>query len=94
MNFATPGAVSSGSNNDNIKMKVVEQSLFKSTNFKPLDPASFKDGDGTISKSVPPIIADEEAAANIEDSTETGGDVMNFMSSGNFILSLILGGSM
>jgi len=55
---------------------------------------SFTDGDGTINKSVPPIISDPEAAKNIESTTDKGGDVMNFMSSGNFVISLLLGGSM
>ena len=59
-----------------------------------MDKKSFKDGDGQIAKSVPPIIDDPEAAKNIEDTTESGGSVMNSISSGNFVISLILGGSM
>ena len=55
---------------------------------------SFENGDGQINKSVPPIIQDEEKAASISSTTETGGQSMNIMSSSNFAVSLILGASM
>jgi len=55
---------------------------------------SFNNGDGILTKIVPPIISDPETAKTIESTTETSGGVMNFMSSSNFFISLILGGSM
>ena len=94
MNFASPDSVSSGNQNDAVEMKVVEVSLFQSKDLKKMDKKSFKEGDGQINKSVPPIIGDPEAAKQIEDTTEQGGSVMNSISSGNFVISLILGGSM
>ena len=59
-----------------------------------MDKKSFKGGDGQINKSIPPIIDDPKAANQIEDTTEQGGSVMTSISSGNFVISLILGGSM
>lgn len=70
MNFMTPGAVSSGNENDNVEMKVMEVSLFKSADLKPMSIDSFKNGDAQIDKTMPPMISDEKAAANIGDTTE------------------------
>ena len=67
MNFANPDSVSSGNQNDGVEMKVMEVSLFQSKDLKKMDKKSFKEGDGMIEKSVPPIIGDPEAAKQIED---------------------------
>jgi hypothetical protein len=70
-------------------------SLFKSaSNLKPLDKSAFGEGDGSISKVSPPMIRDEKEAQNIASTTETGGALVNFMSSGNVLISIVLGGSM
>ena len=94
MNFADPNSISSGNQNDQTEMKILEVSLFQSKDLKKMDKKSFKDGEAQISKSVPPIISDPDQAKNIEETTESGGSVMNSISSGNFVISLILGGSM
>lgn len=62
MNFADPNSISSGNQADVTEMKVMEVSLFQSKDLKKMDKKSFKDGDGSIAKSVPPIIADPETA--------------------------------
>jgi len=75
--------------------QVKELSLFKAANnLKPLDKSAFGEGDGSIKKVTPPMIKDEKAAADISSTTENGGAVVNFMSTGNFLVSIILGGSM
>ena len=75
-------------------MKVMEVSLFKSADLKTMSKDSFKNGDAQIDKTVPPMIADEKAAENIDGATDTAGSVTNSVSTGNFVLSLVLGGSM
>ena len=69
--------------------------MFKSaSNLKPLDKSAFGEGDGSVKKISPPMISDEKQAEDIGSTTETGGTMVNAMSSGNFFVSIILGGSM
>jgi len=74
---------------------VKELSLFRSaSDLKPLDKSAYGEGDGTIKKVSPPMIRDAEQAEDISSTTETGGFLVNLMSSGNIFVSVILGGSM
>ena len=94
-NFAQPGAVSA-LGPDEFSFKVKELSLFKSVANpkKVLDKNSFPGGEPSISKAAPPMIKDEAQATSITDSADNAGVAVNALSSGNFVLSLILGGSM
>jgi hypothetical protein len=92
--FDNPASVSALSE-DQFTFEIKELSLFKSAStLKPLDKSAFGEGDGTVRKISPPMIADEKQAESITQTTDTGGGLMNFMSSGNFLVSIILGGSM
>jgi len=44
-------------------------------------------------KAVPPMI-NAESARRVSDTTETGGTILNLLSSSNFAIGIILGGSM
>ena len=55
---------------------------------------SFKGGVPKIGGALPPIIADKKQATNIEDNAAHASKVMDMFNSGNFLLMLILGGSM
>jgi hypothetical protein len=92
--FDNPAAVSALSK-DKISFQIKELSLFKSaSNLKPLDKSAFGDGDGSISKVSPPMITDEKEAENIASTTDTGGSLVNVMSSGNVFVTVLLGGTM
>jgi len=92
--FDNPSAVSALAE-DQFNFEVKELSLFKSaSNLKPLDKSAFGEGDGTIKKISPPMISDEEEAQDISSTTDSGGTALSAMSSSNFFVSLILGGSM
>ena len=94
LNFNNPQQVSQGgSNKDKLILKVVELSLFKSASGMSLDEASFEGEAGVITKSCPPIISKEDAE-NIISATEDAGSILNFFSSSNFVISLLMGGSM
>ena len=54
---------------------------------------NFSQEQGRIFRKIPPII-DEGMSQNLESSTAAGGDLVTALSSGNFIISLIMGGSM
>jgi hypothetical protein len=58
MSFANPDAISSGNQNDVVRMEVLEVSLFQTANLQKMDMSSFKDGEAKIEKIVPPIISD------------------------------------
>jgi hypothetical protein len=77
-----------------MKMDVLEVSLFKSKSLVAMNKDTFKDGEPMIPKEVPPIIDDLDTAKNIESTTEGGGDAMNGVSFGNFLISLLVGASM
>lgn len=94
MNFQNPDSVSSGNQNDNMQMEVLEVSLFKSKSLAAMSKDSFENGDGRIDKSVPPILQDKDKAAQISATTEKGGDTMNGVTFTNFIASFLVGGSM
>jgi len=80
---------------DEFYLKVKELSLFKTAgNLKPLLKSSFPGGDPSIQKIIPPIIADEAQADTISNSTDSMGTSLNFLTTGNFFISLILCGSM
>jgi hypothetical protein len=55
---------------------------------------SFKDGIPDLIGPVPPIIADQKLADSIKDHADTATAILNIFNSGNFLLMLILGGSM
>jgi hypothetical protein len=53
----------------------------------------FSQDSGKVSIGLPPII-NAELAKSLTTTTEAGGSMVNSMSSGNFVLSLVMGGSM
>jgi hypothetical protein len=75
-------------------MAIKEVSLFKTKTLKSLDKSTFKGGNPELGGGVPPVVADEEEASAIEDRSRQAGEVMDMFNSGNFLLMLILGGSM
>jgi len=99
LNFTHPGQISAGNNKDILSVKVLEFTLFKSaSSFKPIDESSFEKGNtggkDMIYKAVPSIITDKKQAVMLAESADFAEKLMNWMNSGNFIVSLILGGSM
>lgn len=92
--FDTPNAVSALAE-DKFSFKVKETSLFKSaSNLKPLTKEAFGEGDGTIIKVSPPMISDKETAERIASTTESGGAMVTMFTSSNFIIMILLAGSM
>ena len=68
--------------------------IFKSAKtLKTIERSTFPNNGDTIMKAVPPII-NPESAKRISDTTDRGGLVMNYLSSSNFLIGIILGGSM
>jgi len=59
-----------------------------------IQPDSFPGAVPEITLTLPPQITDAEVADSLKDSADTGGQILNILSSGNVILSLVLGGSM
>jgi len=59
-----------------------------------LKPEGITGKDTTLSISLPTLIVDEVQAESIKSSTKNGGALLNFLSTGNFFIALILGGSM
>ena len=93
MHFKDTGSVSRGSNLDEMSIEVQEVSLFKSaSSLKVMSKDSFDEGTA-IKKSVPPIV-EEETAEKVTTTTDAGGSLLDLVSSSNFAVSLILGGSM
>jgi hypothetical protein len=93
MHFVHGDMVSGGSDKDQVIMNILNPALFMTEgSLKRLTSINIQDG-GNVLKDVPPII-DKEVGKTIVTSTRRGGQIMNSVSSGNFIISLILGGSM
>jgi len=61
---------------------------------KAIQPTTFKNGDAKITKMMPPLVIDPDQAQMIMDTAETTGSIMTYTSSANFLLALIIGGSM
>ena len=79
----------------NINMRVKEVSVFKSRrSMQSLSNYSFKNGIPDLVGPVPPIIVDQKLADSIKDHADTATAILNIFNSGNFLLMLILGGSM
>ena len=94
LHFKNPTSISGGSNKDKISIRVLEVILFKSAKtLKTMQMTAFEEEDGVIVKSVPPII-DKDSAEKISSTTDTGGSILNLVSSSNFVVSLVMGGSM
>ena len=75
-------------------MLLLEPSIFKSKKtLKNLHIDGFSTANGKVLKSIPPII-DAGLSESLGSTTSAGGDQVTAMSSGNFIISLIMGGSM
>ena len=80
---------------DKLRVKVVRPGMFKSASTnKRIKPDSFKDPNTFMYSDLPPIMADAVQAENIMSTTYTGGSILNTLSTGNFVIGLILGGSM
>jgi len=93
VNFENPSAVSAVGP-DLLTFEIKELSLFKTPTGRPLLVDSFEGGKPSITKVIPPIVADEGQMDTINDSTASAGTTLNFLSTGNFVIALILGGSM
>ena len=94
INFDQPEALSV-SGEAGVMMDIKEVSIFKTqATMKSMSTDSFKGGLPKIGGALPPIIADKKEATEIEDKADRAAEVMDMFNSGNFLLMLILGGSM
>lgn len=76
-------------------MEIKEVSVFKNLKtLKALDSNSFDGGKPELGGGLPPIIADPEAAKELEETSEGAASSINGIMSSNFFLGLLLGGSM
>jgi hypothetical protein len=92
--FDSPDFVSATSSDD-FNFGIKELTLFKTVGpLVQLKTESFEGGKPEIIKIVPAIIADEKKVANIASTTDEGGAALSGMTTGNFIVSLVLGGSL
>lgn len=75
-------------------VEFLDPDTFKSAlTFRSIDASSFKKGRTNVVIPVQPFI-DKDKEIIINDITESGEDIFNFVSHGNFALQLVLGGSM
>jgi len=95
LKFLDPSAVSSTRDGrDIINFKVLDPGQFKSAlSGKSMDTSSL-DNAGFIKKELPPIVANPLVSGAIAGSAATGTTILNFLSTGNFFVGIILGGSM
>ena len=59
--------------------------------------ASFSEFNGdnpVLTFMLPPMVEDEEVVEQLNDSTDTMGTVTDYLSTSNFVVSLLIGGSM
>jgi hypothetical protein len=92
--FYKSNSISRGNKKDRLQILLLEPSVFQSAEtLKKMKMNDFSQDNGKVSMSVPPII-NPELAESLTTTTDAGGDMVNSMSSGNFVLSLIMGGSM
>ena len=76
-------------------MDIKEPSIFKSEKtLKSMTEDSFEGGKPKLKGEEPPIINNPKQAKKIEDTSETAGEFVQAISSSNFFIGLILGGSM
>lgn len=76
-------------------MEIKEPTIFKSAKtLQSMTKDSFDGGLPQLKGEVPPIIVDKEEAEAIKDSSGDAGDFIQMLSSSNFFIGLILGGSM
>lgn len=76
-------------------MEVKEVSIFKTKGtMKAMSKDSFKGGVPDIAGALPPIIADKEEAKAITDDSTSASNAVDMLNSGNFLLMLLIGGSM
>ena len=94
MYFENPQAVSnSGEGSDSLAFQIREPSVFKSAlTFRTLE--MIKSESDFMRKELPRMTADVKMAKQIEDSVENSGTVLKFVNTGNFLLSLLLAGSL
>lgn len=92
--FDNPEALSIGGS-AKLSMEIKEVSVFKTLKtLKPMDSKSFDAGKPELGGGLPPIIADPEAAKELEDTSEGAASTIKSIMSSNFFLGLLLGGSM
>ena len=76
-------------------MVIKETSLFKSAEtLDSMTKDSFEGGKPELDGGLPPQIADKEQAKSVSEKTDHAGEFMQLMSQGNFVIAIILGGSM
>ena len=79
----------------NLGMDIKEPSIFKSAKtMKSMSEDSFDGGKPKLKGEVPPIVSDKVQATTIKESSDGAGDFIQLISSSNFFVGLILGGSM
>ena len=61
---------------------------------KPILASSFPNGIPIMAVELPPQITNKGVIDGLKDGADTGGSIVNFLSTGNFFVSLLLGGSM
>lgn len=80
---------------DILKLRILNLDVFRSeATMKPIPASSFSNGQPVLAIDLPPMISDQAQADDIKNGADTGGTIVSFLSTGNFFLSLILGGSM
>lgn len=76
-------------------MVIKNLGLFKSAESgSGIDVSTFESGSPEISSSLPAMISDVGQIESLNESTDFIGKLTNFVSGGNFVVSLILGGSL
>ena len=94
LEFDDPAALSIGGAAE-LDMEIKEVSVFKTkATLTAMDAASFESGKPEIGGGLPPIIADPEAAEELEATSESAADAIQGIMSSNFFVGVLLGGSM
>ena len=79
----------------NLGMAIKEPSIFKSAKtLKSMSEDSFEGGKPELTGEVPPIIDDTEEAEQIADTSDSASELIQSLTTGNFFIGIILGGSM
>ena len=94
--FDNPDSVSSTTyGSDKLEMDIKNLAIFKSAESGDgIDVSTFENDKPKLTGFIPPIISDPEVAESLNESTDMMGKLTNFVSGGNFVISLIMGGSM
>ena len=92
LKFSDPNQISRGNTFDSLKVEVKSLSLFKSAlTHKSISLASFENGEPILTKSISYQISNPEAAAAADSLAETGGRSFDYVTSGNFLVIIIVG---